>query len=165
MSYATQQKYRKNGKCIRCGKRPPRNQRLSCLICAKKEKAQARRSKSISDKMCVRCGSKNLITKAHCADCRIKHNNATIKRYNEIRDKVFAAYGGYICNCCGETEPSFLSIDHVNNDGAEHGRKIGNSYSYRWLLINNFPSGFQVLCMNCQWGKKNNNGVCLHEIN
>ena len=27
---------------------------------------------------------------------------------------------GRACSCCGETEPAFLTIDHVNNDGAEH---------------------------------------------
>src|ERR1039458_4628209 len=30
---------------------------------------------------------------------------------------TFAAYGGYECKCCGETEKAFLTIDHINNDG------------------------------------------------
>ncbi len=40
------------------------------------------------------------------------------------RDQVFEAYGGYKCNCCGENEPMFLSIDHIDNDGATE-RKSG----------------------------------------
>ena len=94
--------------------------------------------------------------------------SAKTKRNNDrCRDKVFEAYGGYKCNCCGETERMFLSIDHVNNDGAEE-RKSGK-YSgsgtafYTWLRKNNFPSGYQVLCMNCQIGKHKNGGVCPHQ--
>src|SRR3990167_2513529 len=35
---------------------------------------------------------------------------------------VIFHYGGR-CACCGELEPKFLAIDHINNDGAVH-RKI-----------------------------------------
>jgi len=59
----------------------------------------------------------------------------------------------------------FLSIDHINNDGHKHRRENNirtGEQMYRWLAKNNFPPGFQVLCMNCQWGKRNNNGVCPH---
>ena len=28
---------------------------------------------------------------------------------------------------------------------------------YLWLKRNNFPEGFQTLCMNCQWLKKEEN--------
>jgi DNA-directed RNA polymerase subunit RPC12/RpoP len=84
-----------------------------------------------------------------------------------LRAQVFAAYGGYRCGCCGETEPLFLTIDHVENDGARmradktHGR--GGTQFYQWLRINNFPRGFQVLCVNCNIGKHRNGGVCPHK--
>lgn len=96
---------------------------------------------------------------------RDRTNADNLKRRQEVRDKVYKAYGGYRCVCCGETEPKFLSIDHINNDGAEHKRthRLRTSEQvYRWLARNRFPNGFQVLCMNCQWGKRNNNGVCPH---
>jgi hypothetical protein len=80
---------------------------------------------------------------------------------------VFEAYGGNACACCGETEPTFLTIDHVNNDGGAKRRSgehpAGSAPIYRWLIKNNFPPGFQVLCMNCQFGKKYNGGVCPHQ--
>lgn len=92
-------------------------------------------------------------------------NAGNLKRRNEVRDAVYKAYGGYRCACCGETERAFLSIDHVNNDGSVHRRqnnlKTGEQM-YRWLIRNKFPSGFQILCMNCNWGKRSNNGVCPH---
>jgi hypothetical protein len=90
----------------------------------------------------------------------------TMRRY-EVRDRVYRAYGGYVCACCGETEKAFLSIDHIENDGATHKRKFNlktGEQMYRWLARNNFPSGFQILCMNCQWGKRNNGGICPHQV-
>lgn len=96
-----------------------------------------------------------------------KINADNRRRRDEVRDMVYQAYGGYVCACCGETERSFLSIDHVHNDGAEHKRKFNlrtGEQMYRWLIRHNFPPGFQILCMNCQWGKRNNNGVCPHQI-
>jgi hypothetical protein len=82
------------------------------------------------------------------------------------RAQVFEAYGGYKCNCCGETEPLFLSIDHIDNNGAEErksGQYAGSGYSfYRWLRKSGFPPGYQVLCMNCNTGKHKNGGVCPH---
>jgi hypothetical protein len=84
----------------------------------------------------------------------------------KMKTLVYNAYGGYKCACCGETEPMFLSIDHINNDGAEHRKKInikGGTQIYRWLIKNSFPDGFQVLCWNCQNGKRFNKGICPHQ--
>ena len=83
------------------------------------------------------------------------------------RNEVFAAYGGYRCACCSETERMFLSIDHINNDGNVE-RKSGAYRSsgtafYLWLCKQKFPPGYQVLCMNCQVGKHKNGGVCPHQ--
>ena len=83
------------------------------------------------------------------------------------RGQVFEAYGGYKCNCCGENEPMFLSIDHVDNNGAIE-RKLGKYCGsgtgfYQWLRKNKFPLGYQVLCMNCNTGKHKNGGVCPHQ--
>ena len=91
----------------------------------------------------------------------------TKRNQDRRRDEVFAAYGGYKCVCCGEAERLFLSIDHIHNDGAAM-RKAklysGNGTGfYLWLRKNGFPSGFQVLCMNCQVGKHKNGGVCPHQ--
>jgi hypothetical protein len=95
---------------------------------------------------------------------RINAGNAE-RRY-AARDAAYRAYGGYRCACCGETERAFLSIDHVHNDGAEHKRRFNlrtGEQLYRWLARHKFPPGFQILCMNCQWGKRNNNGICPHQ--
>jgi hypothetical protein len=59
----------------------------------------------------------------------------------------------------------FLTVDHMNDDGAEHGRRLGSSHRrniYRWLVINGFPEGFQILCWNCNSGRQRNGGICPH---
>lgn len=97
-----------------------------------------------------------------------RHRESGRRNDKRLKDKCYNAYGGYKCACCGETEPAFLTIDHINNDGAAHRREVvglgrgGGKKIYSWLIANNFPSGFQILCMNCNWGKARNNGVCPH---
>jgi hypothetical protein len=86
---------------------------------------------------------------------------------DRCKEQVFAAYGGWQCACCGETERLFLSIDHVENNGAAERRsgayRGSGSAFYAWLRKQNFPPGYQVLCMNCQVGKHKNGGVCPHQ--
>ena len=91
-----------------------------------------------------------------------------VRKYNKkLKLEILTHYsnGVPICVCCNEMEISFLSIDHINNDGNEHRQKLGKAGTnfYIWLKKNNYPKGFQVLCMNCQFGKKCNNGVCPHQ--
>ena len=95
------------------------------------------------------------------------YQKRNIAKHKEL---VFAAYGGYRCNCCGETEKLFLTIDHIDNNGATErkqlfGKRASAGYPfYKWLVKNDFPPGYQVLCMNCNFGKRMNNGVCPHKI-
>lgn len=75
----------------------------------------------------------------------------------------YYSHGTNSCSCCGEFIFEFLQIDHENNDGAKHRKQIGKGYKlYYWLIENDFPEGFQVLCVNCNWGKYVNNGICPH---
>lgn len=92
--------------------------------------------------------------------------------WRDLRLEVMDRYGGRRCACCGETELTFLSIDHVNNDGAAHRRALGykgngrggGSRTMLWLKTNGFPPGFQVLCFNCNHSKHVNNGTCAHKL-
>lgn len=58
----------------------------------------------------------------------------------------------------------FLTLDHTNNDGKRHRRSIGFNF-YCWLVKNNFPTDppMSVLCMNCNFGRSHNRGVCPHK--
>jgi hypothetical protein len=97
-----------------------------------------------------------------------KINSYNRNWYLEYKQKVFDHYG-WTCACCGETEKAFLSIDHINGGGCQHrkqikkdGHKSGVSI-YVWLIKNNFPTGFQTLCMNCQFGKRYGH-ICPHQL-
>jgi len=81
----------------------------------------------------------------------------------QLRDEVFSHYG---CECvaCGETEPLFLTLDHIENDGKEW-RKVHNTgvSLYRWIKKHQYPAIFQTLCMNCNFGKARNAGVLVKD--
>ena len=95
-----------------------------------------------------------------------RNREAINKRHREehikIREEVFAAYG-HKCNCCGENNSAFLTIDHIEGDGSQHRKKIRMSI-YRWLKRNGFPkNNFQILCFNCNCAKQHrSNGTCPH---
>ena len=85
------------------------------------------------------------------------------QRSRERKLEVLSKYGGH-CKCCGEKEILFLSIDHIDGGGSKHRKKLGIQSGepfYRWLVKNNFPSGFQVLCFNCNMAKGFHN-KCPH---
>ena len=123
--------------------------------------------------LCPKCGGKRTSkTNLFCRPClkyiysktdrEQQYKNARSFR-KKLRLLTLAAYGDK-CVCCGETTKEFLTIDHVNNNGAEHRKKIGTStlLMYMWLRDNKYPGGFQILCRNCNWGKHINAGACPH---
>ena len=79
-----------------------------------------------------------------------------------LRLDVLIAYGGH-CACCGENQYEFLSLDHMNNDGAAHRRTLKTRCEgvYRQLRQQGYPEGYQVLCMNCNFAK-GMHGACPH---
>ena len=77
------------------------------------------------------------------------------------------------CNCCGENfHIHFLAIDHIAGrqemDSEPELVKLGYDSKYfsgalvNWLLKNNCPAGFQILCHNCNQAK-GWYGICPHE--
>jgi hypothetical protein len=97
---------------------------------------------------------------------RGKENAKTKRLSAKIKEAVFTAYGGWRCKCCGESERCFLTIDHMLNNGSKLRREGVHGHGiqfYRWLKKTGFPEEFQVLCMNCQFGKRMNHGVCPHQ--
>ena len=103
-----------------------------------------------------------------CDQTRAKTDYAALnraarhRRWLILRAQVFWHYGT-VCACCSEPETDFLTIDHIEGDGAEHRRQIGESSLYHWLRKNGFPPGFQTLCRNCNWAK-HRLGTCPHRL-
>lgn len=74
-----------------------------------------------------------------------------------IKNRVMAHYGNGESKCvsCGFSDINALSIDHVNGNGSSHRKEVGSGGRfYHWLIRNNYPLGFQVLCYNCNWLKR-----------
>lgn len=105
---------------------------------------------------------------------RIRAANPVIRSaYNEASRKSRAKYRlivmkhyspELVCACCGESEYEFLTIDHVNGGGIKHRKEMGGGSGvdwHKWLKRNNFPDGFQILCMNCNLAK-GKLGECPH---
>jgi len=89
-----------------------------------------------------------------------------IKRDN-IRSEMIAAYGGK-CACCGELNPRFLTLDHINGGGNTERVGLGWSGSSiaNHLKRKGWPqAGYQLLCFNCNCGRAYNNGICPHKTN
>lgn len=92
-----------------------------------------------------------------------------LKQYRrETKYAVLLHYSNGIlkCSCCGEQHVEFLEIDHTHGGGNKHRRQLGigsGLYFYRWLINNNFPIGYRVLCSNCN-KSLGNYGYCPHQV-
>ncbi len=59
-----------------------------------------------------------------------------------------------VCARCPEKHLECLTLDHINDDGAEHRRFEKQAKNlYVWLRQRGYPSGYQVLCFNCNYLK------------
>lgn len=71
-------------------------------------------------------------------------------RKRKLKLIAFERYGGAVCARCGDDRFGVLTIDHIAQDGAEHRKSVGlKDAIYKWLKKANYPSGFRVLCANC----------------
>lgn len=174
------EKYAAAGMCRACGQIPePGKKKCTACLIKSKESSDRWRAHLQMNKLCVYCRKSNdRHPKVTCTGC-----------YHKLKDKrqflkasAFEAYGGVRCSCCGVEHIEFLTIDHINNDGASHRRQVakdagksrrnskgwkvpGNGRGvllYAWLRRNNYPAGFQVLCLNCNAARAWY-GVCPHK--
>lgn len=107
-------------------------------------------------------------------ECRKCHNTSVVERHKDpaklkrrremgresatrnrliLRKQVMLHYGNK-CAHCGEKHYEFLTIDHVYNNGAEHRKEIPQPAMVRWIIKNNYPDTFQILCWNCNAAKQ-----------
>jgi hypothetical protein len=68
-----------------------------------------------------------------------------------LKLEIIAGYGGK-CECCGDTNWQFLTVDHINGDGARHRKTERQRNFYIRLRSEGFPRGeYRLLCMNCNF--------------
>ncbi len=91
------------------------------------------------------------------------------RRRERLRHAVLTHYSDETlsCKCCGERQVDFLTIDHIEGGGGKHRIALfGSRYAAganfcAWLFKNQYPNGYQVLCMNCNFSK-GKHGRCIH---
>jgi len=98
-----------------------------------------------------------------CWNCNFKTanipgNSDAAKRRLRRKMDVMAHYshGTSFCAKCGEKDIHVLSIDHINGCGCQHRAVLnlkGGDQFYRWLQNAGYPSGYRVLCLNCNCPK------------
>ena len=86
-------------------------------------------------------------------------HNAEKRRLEKVGVMNHYSNGTMCCVRCGFSDIRALSIDHINGGGTKHRIELGRTGEafYRWLRMNGYPEGYQVLCHNCQWIKKSEN--------
>ena len=107
----------------------------------------------------------------HRKRARVYHKNVAKPKFEEIKLEVLTYYSKKIsksktprCECCGENfSINFLALDHI--EGRKNmGHKAGFTgiKIYKWIVKEEFPDGFQVLCHNCNTAKFQL-GKCPHQ--
>ena len=127
----------------------------------------------------------NLSSKAKEKERRLTPEyKANLKeKRDDIRLKILQYYSKRLsksnipcCRCCGKNSHiEFLAIDHIAGkkqmDSELELVKLGYSSLKRnvglwnWIIKNNFPKGFQILCHNCNYAKgiRRNKNKCPHQ--
>ena len=94
-----------------------------------------------------------------------KRRNVKMQRkQREARARVLAMFGDR-CVRCGFGDLRALQIDHVHADGSDHKRRSRNAihrnHAYYWGVLQSLRRGedrYQVLCANCNWIKRDEEG-------
>ena len=162
-----------NEPCERCGVEPRLKYRSRCERCDPLCRECDRSIRTNNTSFCNECRGKRF--RERCESDPAYKESVYAKQYvwrSQNRRELVAAineiYGGR-CACppCGETQPLFLEIDHVNNDGyldrQQPGHQSGSTTFLRKLVKIGVPlPEYQLLCSNCNQGKRRNGGVCPH---
>lgn len=169
--------YRKNQLiCMTCDK-PVESDKTQCRKCLDNKALiqKKKREKFEHNNQCSQCGKDLPIDNEgkRCDSCITIRNEWYVESgYKErlalIRNEDFRQvleHYGTKCACCEQDGPIFLTVDHIDGNGEKHRKEIkkyGSGF-YRWLIDQNFPCGFQILCYNCNMGRHRNGGICPHK--
>lgn len=160
---ANKKREEKRSKCNWCKTCPARPNYSTCESC-KDKSSTTNRVKSAARAVtgiCKDCGLHPSATETPGGRCENCLEKARVIRRNQRQDLI-DRYGGK-CNCCGEANPYFLQIDHVNNDGGKHRLQAGGNNQVLSQIYKEpyNPDKYQLLCSNCNFSK-DLYGTCPH---
>jgi len=156
--------------CYVESKRLPKEERLT--------RRRRKRDRMRANGICTSCGAVADVHRVTCKKCRDrqlrhrKNNPEKIKLAQRARNQKIKAQAiyhyGRSCECCGEANLHFLTLDHTNDDGRGHRKEMlaeGSGSLYQWLLKQKFEHSYslRVLCYNCNLGRRITK-VCPHQL-
>lgn len=89
-----------------------------------------------------------------CIKDRTKRNKSVYRA--RTKSKVYDLLGRS-CSRCGFNDERALQIDHVNGGGYQERQRI-RDYTSLYVRVLKHPEEYQVLCANCNWIKRVENG-------
>jgi len=117
-------------------------------------------------------------------EVKAKNNKSAKEKKDIVKMEVYLHYSKIhsnsdipCCRCCGlNSHIEFLSLDHIAGrkqmDSEPEFVKKGYTSKFKihqllpWIKRNNFPIGFQILCLNCNFAKGHSkDNKCPHERN
>ncbi len=146
-----------NGTCQTCGE--PLGKKAAKGLCVRCYGKQYKRMYYAKPENVARRAERGA---QYHAENKDRLNAQITQRRREQRAQVMTALGSE-CQCCGETTPVFLTIDHVQNDGAKD-RGLHRHLMISRIIKEGIPrERYQILCWNCN-SAKHLLGCCPHSI-
>ena len=115
-------------------------------------------------------------------EVKVKGSKTTREKKDIVKREVYLHYSKIhsnsdipCCRCCGlNSHIEFLSLDHIAGKKQMDSERelLTKGYSSKlkihqllpWIKRNNFPTGFQILCLNCNFAKGHSkDNKCPHE--
>ena len=107
-------------------------------------------------RLCTECGQSCPESELLYSCCKLCRRARVLR----LKLEVMGVYNSGRCRCCGVDQHEFLAIDHINCVKPEDAPRSGEEL-YEWIKTQNYPSGFTVLCHNCNLASYL--GICPHE--
>ena len=89
-----------------------------------------------------------------------KRSEITKRHHSKKRTALLSIYGGR-CECCGEDNPKFLTLEHKNGDGGLERRTVNKISILNNAIKKPNYDKYTILCYNCNCSKSQNK-VCCH---
>ena len=116
-------------------------------------------------KVCIVCGEEKDIKKFDFGYCKNRRNICEMCRNKRKRIALWLSFlkaFDWKCQCCGEDDIRFLTLDHVQNDGFACSQD--NITELRRAKELKYDRNiFNCTCWNCNCARAKNKGVCPHK--
>ncbi len=81
-----------------------------------------------------------------------EHIRSRVKANTQKHRQAFLEMYGRKCQCCGESNENFLTLDHIN--GQKGQSKDRGITSYRKATVEYRPDLYRTYCMNCNFATR-----------